>query len=158
MNKDKRRISKKIAKVQQRKNRITWVELRIKQKKQLVRYGKFLCSRVSSAKVLPRAIIEGGEWQPQPNMCHQNITDYCEYDRSFKPARGWLFFDISVDGYCKFVAHSALQFPNGKVIDITPSNAMAEYPFIHGGLTNAEYAATVMVCKGGELNVPIQNA
>lgn len=147
-------LKKKLAKVQQRKQRLNWVELRIKHRKNLSAYSASLVARLHEAAYLPRVEMQGGNWQPQPNMCHHNVTEYCQLDRRFSPVRGWLFFDLPYENYYKFVAHSVLKFPDGSIMDITPSNAGAEYPFLACNVSNRDFAAIATVCENGELNVP----
>lgn len=147
-------LRNKLAEIQRRKQRLSWVELRIKQRKELSAYAVNLVSRLNEARYLPRAEMQGGNWQPQPNMCHHNVTEYCELDSRFSPVRGWLFFDLPNESYYKFVAHSVLKFPDGSIMDITPSNAGAEYPFLTSGLSNKDFAAIATVCENEEINVP----
>ena len=116
------------------------------------KYTASLYSRINEAAVLKRATIEGGDWQPQPKMCHHNVTIWCEQNSSFTPARGWLYFDFPGLNYVRFVAHSAVIEPNGDIRDITPSNATQDYPFILGDLSEEEYASLVESIEGGELH------
>jgi hypothetical protein len=115
-------------------------------------YAKKLYSKASSAVMLKRAIINGGEWQPQPNMCHNNVTIWCQHKTDFQPVRGWLYFDLPGCDYVKFVAHSAVRNPKGELYDITPSNASTDYLFINSELTEEEYAELVEARGFGEIN------
>ena len=106
-------------------------------------YGQALLRRVAEARRLRRAEIAGGDWQPQPNWCHANVSVWCEVKEGYTPVRGWLYFDLPGLAFCSFVAHSALRAPNGELYDITPSRTSAEYPFLEGGLSEDEYAELV---------------
>ena len=106
-------------------------------------YAKSLLALVGTAAILKRASIEGGEWQPQANMCHDNVTMWCDISPSYKPVRGWLYFDLQDMPFVKFIAHSVVRTPAGELRDITPSNASQEYPFIESGLSNEEYEELV---------------
>jgi hypothetical protein len=45
--------------------------------------------------------------------------------------RGFLFFDLArVMPFVWFNAHSVVRLPDGKLVDITPSKASTQYPFI----------------------------
>lgn len=97
-------------------------------------YGMKLYARHSEGTLLKCAIATFGEWQPQPNMCHENVTTWCDYDPSYRPVRGWLY--MSEIG--TFLAHSVVRIPNGELRDITPMNA-SQYPFIIAEESEAEY-------------------
>ena len=121
-------------------------------KDDIEKYAATLYSRISEAVILKRAIIEGGDWQPEPNKCHHNVTIWCKYNPAFKPARGWLYFELNGLNFVKFVAHSAVITSKGEIRDITPSNASRDYPFILSGLSEDEYAVLVETIERGELH------
>lgn len=106
-------------------------------------YAKELYSRVGSATLLNRATIAGGDWEPQANMCHHNVTICCELKPEYTPVRGWLYFELPGASFVKFVAHSAVRTPDGELYDITPSNASQDYPFVDGGLSEDQYSELV---------------
>lgn len=117
-------------------------------------YALFLFDRVGEAVVAGRAVIEGGDWQPKHNMCHHNATDWCELKPEFTPVRGWLYFDLPGLPHVKFVAHSIVRTPGGDLVDITPSDATQDYPFLVSGLSDNEYAHVVEELGFGELHAP----
>ena len=120
-------------------------------------YAKTLYSKVGEAAVLKRALIEGGDWAPEPNMCHHNVSMWCELRPEYQPVRGWLYFDLPGLSYVKFVAHSAVRTPEGELFDITPSYASQDYPFIGCGLSEDEYIQ--LVSQGvGEIYAPKEKA
>jgi hypothetical protein len=114
-------------------------------------YARRLHSRAHEAVRLRHAIIEGGDWQPQPNMCHHNVSTWCQHKTDYKPVRGWLYFDLPGLNYVKFVAHSAVRTLQGGLFDITPSNASRDYPFIESGLSEEDYAELVETRGCGEI-------
>lgn len=125
---------------------------------EIEKYAESLYSRVGEAVILKRAVIEGGNWQPEPNMCHHNVTIWCSHNAEFTPARGWLYFNLPGLIFVKFVAHSAVEAPEGELFDITPSNASQDYPFITSGLSEEEYAAIIEACENGEIHYSRTNA
>lgn len=121
-------------------------------------YAKTLYSRVGAAVSLKRATIEGGDWVPQPNMCHHNVSIWCQQMPDYTVVRGWLYFDLPGLNYVKFVAHSAVRTPEGELFDITPSNASQDYPFIESDLGEEEYAELVETRGHGEIHCEKENA
>ena len=121
-------------------------------------YAKALCSRVGDAEMLKRAVIENGDWEPQFNLCHHNVSLWCELNTEYYPVRGWLYFDLPGINYVKFVAHSAVKAPDGALYDITPTNASQDYPFIESKLSEEEYAELVETRGYGEINYSEKNA
>lgn len=121
-------------------------------------YAKELYTRSRKAVMLKRAVIEGGDWQPEANMCHHNVTEWCQYKPNYKPVRGWLYFDLPGRNYVKFVAHSAVLTPESELYDITPSNASQDYPFVESGLSEKVYAEIVETNGYGEIHYTENNA
>lgn len=120
-------------------------------------YAKTLYSRVGEAVPLKRAEIKNGDWEPQPNMCHHNVSTWCQYSIDYKPVRGWLYFDLPGLNFIKFMAHSAVRTPEGKLFDITPSNASQDYPFVDSRLSEEEYAELVETRGICEIHYPEDN-
>lgn len=116
------------------------------------KYARSLVERIDEAVILNRAEIVIGEWEPEANMCHHNVSIWCEHNNEFKPLRGWLYFDLPGLNYVKFVAHSAVLTPEQEMFDITPSNANKEYRFITSGLIEEKYASLVEALENGEIN------
>ena len=98
-------------------------------------------ARVRKARKLRRAEVRQGDWVPHPNRCHENVSVWCEANDGYEPVRGWLYFDLPGLPMSRFVAHSAVRAPDGKLYDITPSRASQDYPFIESGLSEDDYAA-----------------
>jgi hypothetical protein len=103
-------------------------------------YVSDLYDRRNEGTIVPLAIMEGGNWQPIANQCHDNVDIYCQHDNKYQPVRGWLFFDY---GYLlntvSFLQHSVLKFPDGKMYDITPTPSFENYPFIIANETDEEF-------------------
>jgi len=99
--------------------------------KEIEKYVAELYNRRSEATVVKRAHIREGLWQPQLKKCHENVDAYCQLHKDFKPIRGWLFFDYGYFlDHVAFCQHSVVMSPDGQLIDITPSNATQDYPFL----------------------------
>ncbi len=107
-------------------------------------YAAALFARLNQVALLQPAVVDIGDWHPQLNSCHANVTELCAHDRSYSPVRGWLYFDFG--GYLdrvQFLAHSAIRAPNGNLYDITPSQATQQYPFLAAVEPEAEYRALI---------------
>jgi hypothetical protein len=103
-----------------------------------------LFARVHQAAVLNWAEVSIGDWKPQLNECHGNVTELCAHDPSYTPVRGWLYFDFGGLLDCvQFLAHSAVRAPDGKLYDITPAIASQQYPFLAAEESEREYAALI---------------
>jgi hypothetical protein len=115
-------------------------------------YGRALMERAGEAQRLLRAEVRAPDWEPQPNRCHENVTIWCESNQGYVPVRGWLFFDLPGLPHARFVAHSAVRTPDGQLYDITPSNAMQEYPFLEAQLSEEDFADLVEGQGRGQLD------
>lgn len=115
-------------------------------------YEKSLMRRVGEAAPLETLEVHMGDWSPQENMCHHNVTKFCDSNPDYIPVRGWLYFDLPGLNVAKFLSHSVVRAPNGTLYDITPSNATARYPFLAANLTADEYAELVEVQGVSELH------
>lgn len=93
-------------------------------------YLSALYARRHEAQYLPKVIMEGGNWQPQPKYCHENVDIICDHMHGYEAVRGWLLFDYEYLAHVDFIQHSVVRFPDGQVVDITPSTAGSDYPFI----------------------------
>lgn len=106
-------------------------------------YGQSLMRRVQEAVVVERIEVSIGDWKPQPNMCHHNVTLFCEHNSAYTPVRGWLYFELPGLRFAKFLAHSVVRASDGTLYDITPWEATEHYPFLAGNLGEDEYAELV---------------
>jgi hypothetical protein len=120
--------------------------------KEIEEYVADLFRRRDEAVIVPRAVMHGGNWQPQPKCCHDNVDVYCYFEKDYKPVRGWLFFDY---GYMldrvAFLQHSILMFPDGHLLDITPSNASQNYPFLRVYESDEDFFAKEKYTDNGNL-------
>ena len=146
MKKHERRLRKKLAKIQYRRNRAIFIELCIQMKKEIPSYVKRLLNLRKQAILLNRAKVSLGSWEPKPKDCHHNVTVWCQYNRKYKKVRGWLYFNTLK----RFVAHSVVKAPDGKIYDITPYEVPNTYPFIPAHIEERKYVAIVHL-SGGNL-------
>lgn len=108
--------------------------------------------RIGEAVVVEKIDVSVGDWTPQRNMCHHNVTHFCEHNRTYVPVRGWLYFDLPGLGFAKFLSHSVVRAPNGSLYDITPWEATQHYPFLAAELSELEYADLVDEHGVGQLH------
>ncbi len=107
-------------------------------------YATRLYERINESVILKCADVSVGDWTPIENDCHGNATNFCEHQKDYKPARGWLYFDYGgLTDRVQFLAHSAIQAPDGTLYDITPSSASQQYPFIMAEESEEDYARLV---------------
>lgn len=98
-------------------------------------YAMKLYERRNEGVILKCAEATIGEWKPQPNRCHENVSTWCEHDNSYQAVRGWFY----LDQLGEFIAHSVVRIPSGELRDITPISASQQYPFIIAEESEAEY-------------------
>lgn len=115
-------------------------------------YANTLLERSHEAVVVKRVSVAFEGWEAKANMCHHNVTDFCELCPAYTPVRGWLYFEIAGNERAKFLAHSVVRTPDGELIDITPWEATAHYPFLAGNLSDDEYAYLVDELTIAQLN------
>lgn len=91
--------------------------------------------------VLPSR-VSIGDWEPQANHCHDNVTFWCNSKPEFQAVRGWLYMDMSGQfEYEVFLAHSVVRDSDGQLWDITPMQALERYPFFAATESEDEYHA-----------------
>lgn len=98
-----------------------------------------LIVRVKTAAYVDRKVVSVGGWKPVERRCHDNAVSFCKLDVSFKHVYGFLFNDASELGYVAFIFHSVVECSNGSFIDITPTTARNEYPFIVSNIPDEAY-------------------
>jgi hypothetical protein len=110
----------------------------------LDRLAARLYERRDEGVMLNWAAVSIGDWHPQHNVCHENVTTWCQNQPNHHVVRGWFYFAFEdLQPYVQFTAHSAVRIENGELYDITPSNASQQYPFIVAEETEEAYAALV---------------
>lgn len=115
-------------------------------------HAKSLMSRVADAAPAHQLRVQIGDWKPQEKMCHHNVTYFCEKNQEYQPVRGWLYFDLPGLSFAKFVSHSVIQAPDGKLYDITPSSASQTHPFLASNLSEDDYAELIEGHGASELH------
>jgi hypothetical protein len=115
------------------------------------KYIEKLYDRRQGAEVVTRYEMKGGNWQPQLKLCHENVDAYIKNTDGFKAARGWLYFDLQGFNYVMFVQHSVLESPEGQLMEITPSDASQEYPFIRAYESDEEFFEKENHTENGKL-------
>lgn len=125
--------------------------------KNIENYFKSLYLRISEARILKREKVKVENWEPTARMCHDNVDTFCDYKPDHTPVRGWLFFELKGLNKVKFNAHSVVQTPQGDLIEITPSNASKEYPFIKSALSDDDYIDIIKNFTNGEIFYIPQN-
>ena len=104
-------------------------------------YTSKLRQRLGEGVVVAPVEVSIGNWKPQPNRCHENVTIWCQNNPDFRAVRGWLYMDMTGQlDFEVFLAHSVIQDSGGKFWDITPLQALERYPFIPAVETEEEYA------------------
>ena len=109
-----------------------------------------LYNRRTEAVVVKRVHIGGGAWQPDPNQCHRNVTQWCEWHPEQKAVRGWLVADYLEipPSFYRFFAHSVIETVAGDLIDLTPNLAPWQYPFLRHDQADGDFADIV---EGGKV-------
>ena len=104
------------------------------------KYVEFLFENRGNGVIVPRGEIDGSGWKPKLKDCHNNVDTLCKYRSEFKPARGWLFYDLGYEAdYVMFQQHSVVVEESGSLIDITPNNAVDNYPFLYVKESDEQY-------------------
>jgi hypothetical protein len=73
--------------------------------------------------------VSVGDWRPEPHECYANTDYVARANPGWAAVRGWLYFEIGPDLCPRFWAHSAVEKPNGDLVEIT-AQASRPYPFI----------------------------
>lgn len=106
-----------------------------------------LVSRIDSAKVIPKRTLQVGDWKPVESRCHDNVKKLCELDKSYKQIYGWLYSNTSEFGFIIFMFHSIAQNQDGEFVDITPSTARYDYPFLTSNIPDFAYEELMEMYK-----------
>ncbi len=110
--------------------------------------GRRLMQARAAERFVPYVEAREVDWAPLAQDCHRTVEQWAARHGGFAAVRGWLVFDfarVSLDliGLVRFAAHSVLQAPDEKLIDITPSRAAGRYPFVVHPGTQGEFLALV---------------
>ena len=114
----------------------------------LTQLAKQLYDLRNTGRIIPFAHVRIGDgsapddWKPAPKFCHANVDTWVTRSPEYAIVRGWVVFDQSNNPFASarprfhFAAHSVIGTPDGKLLDITPSDISPPYPFIrHPGTT-----------------------
>jgi hypothetical protein len=107
----------------------------------LTQLAKRLYDLRHTARVIPFVQVGIGDgsqpddWRPSEKYCHANVDVWVMRSPQYKAVRGWVIFDQSNNPLIPrprfhFAAHSVIETPDAKLLDITPSLASQPYPFI----------------------------
>lgn len=107
---------------------------------ELIEYARQLYLRRGEAVIVPPAEASIGDWVPQPNECHGNVSTFVQNTTGFEAVRGWLYFDfLNAFPFVRFVAHSVVRNGEGSLHDITPLHATQPYPFLEGKVSEQKF-------------------
>ena len=115
-------------------------------------YGQSLMLRASEAVFVAKIHVSVGDWTPERNMCHHNVTYFCEHNPDYAIVRGWLYFDLPGLEVAKFLSHSIVRTSDGTLCDITPWEATQDYAFLSANLNEDEYAELIEEQGYGQLH------
>ena len=121
-------------------------------------YERLLMLRASEAIFTEKIQVSVGDWRPERNMCHHNVTYFCQHNPDYVPVRGWLYFDLPGLEFAKFLSHSVVGTPDGTLCDITPWEATQDYAFLTANLSEDEYAELIEDQGYGQLHPRKQTA
>lgn len=83
----------------------------------------------------PAGIGDGSkpdDWRPAPATCYDNVDIWCRFSPQYKVVRGWAVFNIPqsilAQHHFQFVGHSAVEAPEGGLMDITPAQLLGQRP------------------------------
>jgi hypothetical protein len=95
---------------------------------ELIEYARDLYLRRGEAVLVPPGEASIGDWVPQANECHSNVSTFVLNTSGFAAVRGWLYFDfVNAFPFVRFLAHSVVRNGEGSLYDITPLNAAQPY-------------------------------
>ena len=105
-------------------------------------------------------------YEPQPmttgpaseHWCHENVDRWVFEHPDHKAVRGWLVFDWTENELgrrllslasvtlprCRFTAHSVVETPDGRLFDLTPSQASQRYPFLRHHEADGEFETIIL--------------
>lgn len=108
--------------------------------RKLAKYAESLYGRKYEGVFVKRESITLDDWQPLRHQCHANAMILETYGQGFSAVHGWLYLDDKNQmDFVRFVAHSVVMNSDGELLDITPAEGIAHFPFITSALSNTEY-------------------
>lgn len=110
--------------------------------------------RLSEAVTLRRATAQIGDWKPVRHYCHDNVAYWVAHKPEHKHVYGFIYFDHRLLLGChRLCAHSAVENESGELVDITPHDASADYPFIRHLGTEEEFKL-IAARELGQIDIP----
>lgn len=102
---------------------------------ELIELGKALYESRQEAVEVPFEPRRSKDWAPAEGQCHYNVDYWVLAHPGTRAVRGWLVFDFETTSMglmplVRFTAHSVVEDADGRLVDITPSNASQRYPFL----------------------------
>lgn len=86
--------------------------------------------RMDEARVVPFTRREPVGWTFKSGECYANVDGWVRDNSTSIAVRGWLVFDWPLLSIVRFTPHSVIEEADGRLIDITPSQASRRYPFL----------------------------
>lgn len=94
-------------------------------------YVELIRPSIIEAVRVPRVSVSHNGWQPEFRKCHHNVVKWKELYPVCEIICGWLVFDLRATlGRTDLVAHSVIKSEDGTLMDITPVQSPAIYPFV----------------------------
>jgi hypothetical protein len=108
-----------------------------------------LYARRHEAVTVPFEMHSVTSGSPLEHDCHRNVDRFVLEHPDHKPVRGWLVLDFNKSSqgwwpFCQFTAHSVVEAPDGRLIDLTPSQASQRYPFLRHQGPEGQFEAIVL--------------
>jgi hypothetical protein len=100
-----------------------------------------LWQRRNEGVLLRRADVAIGTWKAQEHYCFDNVDKWVSHRPQHKRVDGFLMFNYLPLGlrFVRFTPHCVIEVENGSLVDITPHEASADYPFIRHTGTADEF-------------------
>ena len=120
---------------------------------ELTAYALRLYERRAEGIITRVARAQIGDWVPTEHECHDNVTTWCHHYSDHRPVCGWVYFDfvkVRWPGDAPFVRFnmlSVIETEHGELVDITPSRASTQYPFIRAEESEADYERIIEALK-----------
>lgn len=83
-------------------------------------YKANVCGQLGQAKHVCFKEVSIGDWHPKVAHCHKNVDYWVKKKPNYIAVRGWVTCAQFSDGSTCLTAHSVVQGPDGKLLDITP--------------------------------------
>jgi hypothetical protein len=95
--------------------------------------------RAVAGKATPLVERTLKHYDPTPHRCHDNVREFVEKYPECKHVFGFLVAQRKLLDDTLVIAHSAVETPDGLLVDITPSESEFAYPFVRHVGTPEEF-------------------